>query len=272
MDQLTRPILLLTDFGLRDHYSGQVKSVLHALAPGSTVIDITHGVRKYDVAEGAWMLETALAAAPPDAVILAVVDPGVGSARKAICVEPGGRSFIGPDNGLLSCAFDDEQRRSGVLAGEHSGVAVYELSNRRFQRPEVSHTFHGRDIFAPAAAARATGAPAAELGPVLDTAVMLPLFEGAAAADGSITGEVIHVDSYGNLVTTIRETQLPADYVVEVGDATIEGRSRFFSDAARGDLLTHVDSSGFMAIAANLGNASDELGVARGAPVTVRSR
>jgi S-adenosyl-L-methionine hydrolase (adenosine-forming) len=273
LDELTRPILLLTDFGLHDHYAGQVKSVLHSLAPKSDIIDITHGVDKYAVSEGAWMIETALTVAPPDAVFMAVVDPGVGSARRAICIESGGRSFIGPDNGLLSCAFQEDERRAGTLShGQRGLVTVYDLSNREFYRTEVSHTFHGRDIFAPAAAARATGVPATELGAVMETAVILPPFEGTLGDEGTIVGEVIHVDGYGNLVTTVLELQLPRDYVVEVGDSNVTGGSRTFTDVAEGAVLAHIESSGFLAIAANLGNAAAELGVGRGARITVRPR
>jgi S-adenosylmethionine hydrolase len=266
VDQLTRPILLLTDFGLRDHYAGQVKAVLADLAPASAVIDISHGVAKYAIDEGAWMLETALAAAPADAVVMAVVDPGVGSMRKAICVEAGDRSFIGPDNGLLSCAFSEAER----TAGARIDTTVYELSNPEFQRGHVSYTFHGRDIFAPAAAARARGVEAEKLGPKLDAAVLLSPFAGVVRDDGTIAGEVVHVDSYGNLVTTIREVQLPAEYVVQVAGTAVKGGNKTFSDVGPGELLTHIDSSGFLAIAANLGSAVSKLRAKRGTAVEVR--
>jgi len=198
MDQLARPILLLTDLGLVNHYVGQVKRVLQSLVPRSAIIDISHGIDKYAVNEGAWVLEPALAAAPRDAVIMAVVGPGVGSNRKGIVVESGDRSFVGPDNGLLAAAFTEEERRNETL----SASRVRELTNHEFHRAAVSSTFQRRDIFAPATAALARGVPASKLGPLLGGATVLHPFAGCTGADGLLTGEVVHVDSYGNLGNT----------------------------------------------------------------------
>ena len=275
MESLTpRPIVLLTDFGTRDNYVGQVKGVLAGLVPGAALIDLTHEVSPFDVAEGAWLLETALPALPPDAVVFAVVDPGVGSERLPLALVAGDRSFVGPDNGLLSGALADAARphepAQVALAG--TGAEAYAIDAAVARPSGLSATFHGRDLFAPAAAALAAGRNPAELGPPLDSVRALPPFRGVVSPAGAIQGEVIHVDRYGNLVTTIRAEQLPDAVTVRVGVQTIEGPARTFSDVPPGAPLCHVDSSGYLAIAVNQGDAGATPGAGRGVLVTVTAR
>lgn len=264
MDKVVRPIFLLTDFGTRDHYVGQLRGVLATLAPGAPIHDLTHEVEPFAVDEGAWLLETSLPSLPADAVILTVVDPGVGSQRRALAVQSGQRTFVGPDNGLLSPAFASAERR----AGARSMTAVHEIAPGA---GHVSPTFHGRDLFGPAAARLASCSTVADLGPQVVPEFLLPPFEGVPVPGGH-SGSVIHIDRYGNLVTTITAGQAGDAYLLSIGDVAIEGPSRTFSDAAPGDLLTHIDSSGFVAIAQNLGNAARSLGIARRAPVKVAAR
>ena len=273
------PIVLLTDFGTRDTYVGQVKAVLAARAPGAPLIDLTHEVSPYAIDEGAWLLETALPFLPAPAVVLAVVDPGVGSERLPIAVRPpvpgdpsAARYFVGPDNGLLSAAVPPEARPS------HPGpcTAPDGLDVRAIESPEarlttVSATFHGRDLFAPAAARIAVTGGHESLGPARETLNLLPPFTGCIEGD-TVRGTVIHIDRYGNLVTTIRRGQLPDRFKLDINEHCIERVVRTFSDAPPGALACHVDSSGFLAIAEREGNAAERLGAVRGDAVVLSPR
>ena len=277
VDHLTAPIFLLTDFGLRDSYVGQVKAVISALAPASPLIDITHEIEPYAIDEAAWTLEACLPALPVPATVLAVVDPGVGTARRAVAVHSAGRWFIGPDNGVLSAAV--AVRPPGdCLAGPHgvdisdSGVDVCELGSPGFHRHPVSATFHGRDVFAPAAARLAAGLDSRQLGPPCSSLTLLPRFGGVPDGPGCLRGYVVHVDRYGNVVTSIRAEQLFTAFVIEVGGTPVDVRGRTFADGPADRPFCHVDSSGFVVIALREGHAAAALGAQRRDPVTVRAR
>ncbi|MGE5596364.1 MAG: S-adenosyl-l-methionine hydroxide adenosyltransferase family protein [Hyphomicrobiales bacterium] len=269
-----RPIVLLTDFGTRDQYVGQVKAVLAGIAPEAPLIDLFHDVEPFAIDEAAWVLETTLPVLPEGAVILGVVDPGVGTARRPIVLHAGGRFFVGPDNGLFSpvlpCAAREELTEPArVRLDPACTIEIRELCDPQFRRPAVSDTFHGRDIFAPAAAHLANGADYRRLGPPVEDPIALPAFSGRPAGSGALEGYVVHVDHYGNLVTTIRASQLFPSFALEVGGTLIDRRVRTFGDALPGSLFCHADSSGFVAIAVNRGSAAATLGVGRGARVRV---
>lgn len=271
------PIFLLTDFGARDTYVGQVKAVLSARAPGASLIDLTHEVSPYAIDEGAWLLETALPFLPAPSVVLAVVDPGVGSERLPLAVrapasaDPAAvRYFVGPDNGLLSPAAPSPSRpsRPGPCPAPQ-GLDVRAIENPAARLETVSATFHGRDLFAPAAAHLAAGGDHESLGPPRDALTLLPPFRGIAEGD-AIRGAVVHVDRYGNLVTTIRKEQLPEAFVLDINGYRVARTVRTFSDSPPGELACHLDSSGFLAIAEREGNAARRTGAARGDAVVLR--
>ena len=273
------PIVLLTDFGTHDTYVGQVKAVLTARAPGAPLVDLTHEVLPYAVDEGAWLLETALPFLPSPAVVLAVVDPGVGSERLPIAVRASAaghpaaaRYFVGPDNGLLSAAAPPDVRPSAPgPCPTPPGLDVRAIENPEARLATVSATFHGRDLFAPAAAHIAVSGHHETLGPTRDELTLLPPFAGLA--DGAtIRGAVVHVDRYGNLVTTIRKEQLPQGFTLDINGYRIEHMVRTFSDATPGALACHIDSSGFLAIAEREGNAAARTGAARGDAVVLTPR
>lgn len=263
MAALTRPIFLLSDFGTRDTYAGQLRAVIATIAPGAPVFDLTHGVEPFAIDEGAWLLETALPALPANAVVLAVVDPGVGGERRAICVTMGGLAFVGPDNGLLSAALRDR---------ESERAAIHELTAPQYQRQPVSPTFHGRDIFAPAAAHLANGLAPALLGAPVASALTLPSFEATTGSHGELHARVIHIDRFGNLITTVRAPQLFPSFALTVGETTVLWRVDTYVSAVGDAPFCHVDSSGFIAIACNGASAAERLGVRRGDPVLVRRR
>ena len=273
------PIFLLTDFGTRDAYVGQVKAVLATRAPGALLLDLTHEVSPYAIDEGAWLLETSLPFLPAPAVVLAVVDPGVGSARLPIAVRvpvPGdpaaARYLVGPDNGLLSAAVPPEHRPSAPgPCPVPAGLDVRAIESPDARLDAVSDTFHGRDLFAPAAAHIAATGDHRSLGPARETLTLMPPFSAQPEGDG-LRGTVVHVDRYGNLVTTIRKEQLPPSYSLDINGHRVERTVRTFSDAPPGALACHVDSSGFLAIAEREGNAAARTGAARGDAVLLTPR
>jgi S-adenosylmethionine hydrolase len=184
-------ITLTTDFGTRDGYVGAMKGVILGVAPTASVVDISHEISPQDVAEGAFVLASACPCFPPATIHVAVVDPGVGTERRGVLIETERYVLIGPDNGLFS----------GVLAVDPLVRAV-SLENPSLMRPDVSATFHGRDVFAPAAAHIARGVPVAEFGPEVASPVELNLWR-AESTSGCVTGRVVHIDGFGNCVTNI---------------------------------------------------------------------
>jgi S-adenosylmethionine hydrolase len=251
-------VTFTTDFGSRDGYAGAMKGVVLALAPTATLVDITHGVPAQDVTAGAIALAQAAPLFPPGTIHVAVVDPGVGGARADLLVEAGGSFFVGPDNGVLSLA----------ARGERS---IRRIDTPAFRREPVSPTFHGRDVFAPTAGRLAAGAPAADVGPVLDAMVELgppPIARHAGRAEGT----VIHIDAFGNLITSLAAESLPADAAIEIDG--VEGTfhptfGRTFSDVESGALVAYVGSGGQLEIARRNGSAATYVGAERGTVVRV---
>ncbi|MGN6362688.1 MAG: SAM hydrolase/SAM-dependent halogenase family protein [Thermomicrobiales bacterium] len=194
-----RVITLTTDFGLSDHYVGTMKGVLLSRCPEAQIVDISHEIRPFSIISGAYAIDQALSYFPPGSIHVVVIDPGVGTPRKPLLVEAAGQYFIAPDNGVLSFVLHRDPR-----------AIVWEISNRDVMMASPSATFHGRDIFAPAAAALAGGAAFTVIGPALDRAslVRLPDFwatwETRAALGGVVRGKVVHIDRFGNLITNIR--------------------------------------------------------------------
>jgi len=254
-------VTLLTDFGLADTYVAQVKGVLLSLVPEAMVVDATHAVEPGDVVGGCLALESILPHFPGGTVHLAVVDPGVGTPRLPIAVAAGGRFGVGPDNGLLT----------PLLAS--AGARVHEIRTGRFARATVAPTFHGRDLFAPAAAHLLAGGAIEALGPVVGAPVMLPLAEARPAA-GGVDGEVVHIDRFGNCTTSIRAADLassdPTAVRVTVAGHEITGLARTYGEAADGALVALIGSAGRLEIAVRNGSAAEGLSVGRTTPVAVR--
>src|SRR4029079_14508596 len=202
-------VTLTTDFGAGDGYAGAMKGVVLSIAPSAQLVDSTHGVPPMDVAAGAVALAQAAALFPPGTIHIAVVDPGVGGTRADILIESGGSLFVGPDNGVLSLAAAAPRPGSRVptavvrlALGAGAPRRVYRIESSMFRRDPVSPTFHGLDVFAPTAGRLAAGATAADAGPSIDAIVELgapPLHKQG----GVVEGQVIHVDSFGNLITSL---------------------------------------------------------------------
>ncbi len=251
-------IALTTDFGLVDPWVGIMKGVIATRAPGVPVIDVSHGIPPQDVLAGALVLRHAAPWFPPRTIHVAVVDPGVGGDRRALCVETERALFVGPDNGLLSLA-----------APEPAVRRIVELADERFFLEPRSSTFHGRDVFAPVAAALAAGIDPGALGPERSDLEHLVLPEPRRLGQ-AVSGEVIYVDRFGNLTTNLPPDALPRHVVwVRVGDARIAGVSPSYAAAAKGALVAVVNSWGLLEIALRDGSAGAHLGLGVGARVTV---
>jgi S-adenosyl-L-methionine hydrolase (adenosine-forming) len=276
---LSRPplITLTTDFGLADHFVGVMRGVIAGIAPAARVVDLTHTLPAQDVAAGAFSLATAYAYFPPGTIHLAIVDPGVGSARRAVAVAAGGYYWVAPDNGLLGYALAalaaggqlQGQWRDGCWQLGDDARAVV-LTEPRYWLPVVSRTFHGRDVFAPVAAHLAQGVALDALGTTITSVSALAMPGPEPLADGW-QGIVLHVDRFGNLVTNLPAALLGTrDWGVEIAGQHVAGLSPSY--AAMPPLGAIIGSAGYLEIAAPNGSAAALLGVGVGARVTVRTR
>jgi S-adenosylmethionine hydrolase len=267
-------ITLTTDFGLSDAYVGAMKGVIATMCPAARVVDLTHDVEPQNVLTGAFLLETAWRYFPAGTVHVAVVDPGVGTARRRLAISADGHNFVGPDNGVLSAALADETRGTRAPGEVYerrtvrlpNSVTAVSIDNEVLMRPSLSATFEGRDVFAPAAAYLAGGGAIGELGPVVDAVEALPAFRAVATLAG-IEGRILHVDRFGNLITDIRAADLPDAPVFRAGGRTIEGISHTYESS--NGIAAIVGSSGFVELAQSRGQASQVLGLGQGDRVRV---
>ena len=264
---MTRPtIALLTDFGLEDNYVGIMKCVMADICPDATMIDLCHKVAPQNVLSGAFLLSGAAKFLPDGAVVLGVVDPGVGSGRRSIALDFGRFKCVGPDNGL----FD-------MLRKHYSLESAYELTNEDLHLDRISATFHGRDIFAPVAAHLAAGHSVSEVGDELelDDLVRLPP-STPFIRDRRIEAHVIHVDRYGNLITNLSEGEYRDWLGDEDDEASIQLQDhklsfhRTFSEVPRGQSLAYFGSAGQLEIAVREGSAAHHFRSSQGDTVTVR--
>jgi S-adenosylmethionine hydrolase len=255
-------VTLTTDFGLRDAYVAEMKGVMLGIARAAQeslqLIDVTHDVERHDITEGALAVEAAAPFFPAGTVHLAVVDPGVGTARRGLAIAADGHLLVGPDNGVFSPFLDGD------------GWRAFELTEPDYRLPIMSRTFHGRDLFAPAAAHLALGVDPARLGPAVRDPVRLAWPEVRAVA-GAVAGAVVHTDRFGNLITSIhaRSVQpLDADVVIRVGgrDVPLVGT---YADLPPGRAGALVGSGGRLEIAVREGSAAAALRARRGTPVVV---
>jgi S-adenosylmethionine hydrolase len=252
-------IAFLTDFGLQDDFVGTCHGVIARIAPDARVIDVTHGIAPQAVLQGAIVLRNT-APFMPVGVYLAVVDPDVGGSRRCVAVQTSdGRTLVGPDNGLL------------MLAADELGIAsAHELTEERYRLPDVSRTFHARDIFAPAAAHLAAGVDISELGPALDASSLIRVvIPDPEIGRSQLSATVVGVDRFGNVATNLREEHVAA-LGISAGDR-VEIRLTFdryyaivagtFADAPPGELILYEDSYGLVTVAISRGNAARLTGV-----------
>jgi S-adenosylmethionine hydrolase len=258
-----RLLTLTTDFGLDDAYVAAMKGVMLSIDPTLHFIDVTHGVAPQDVMEAAFVLREAAPYFPPETVHLAVIDPGVGTERQALAARIGEQFFVGPDNGLFSLLLDGAEPE-----------AVVSLDRPAFWRtPEPSATFHGRDIFAPAAAHLAAGRPLSDLGSPVDAIQRLHWVQ-PLADDQGIRGWVVHVDHFGNAITNVPASLLEAHRAGRgvkcyAGSTALDAVHRTYADVEAGEPLALVGSSGFLEVGVNGGDAAQLLSIRKGSVVHV---
>jgi S-adenosylmethionine hydrolase len=255
-------ITLTTDFGIADHFVGTMKGVIYSIAPRVRIVDISHQITPFAVAEAALMIAQSWPYFPKGSIHVAVVDPGVGSTRRPILVEAGGHYFVGPDNGLFSLIF------------EAAKFKAREISNPALRLPEVSRTFHGRDIFAPAAAHLANKVPPARFGKPVTDPLHAPGFQPTRLRDSIWRGVVLRTDRFGNMVTNFHIHQFPdiktEPMELRIGEARIHRLALNYSDVEAGQVFAIVGSSGFIEISANQASAAEKLRCGAGAPVELQ--
>jgi S-adenosyl-L-methionine hydrolase (adenosine-forming) len=257
-------VSFISDFGHSDWFVGVVHGVLLEICPRARIVDLTHDIPPGLIERASFVIEAACPDLPPGTVNLAVVDPGVGTGRRALAVRARGQRFVGPDNGILDWALSDPD------------AEVRSLTEERWFRHPVSRTFHGRDVFAPVAAHLAGGAPLDAFGPRIADAVRLPR-PAAAPVDGNLMGRVMFVDRFGNALTNLTAASLAAAFPgvpeerleVRIGMRTLNGLARSYGDAPIGTLVAIIGSSGRLEIAQVGGDAATRFGLGEGDPIIV---
>ncbi|MFQ5933951.1 MAG: S-adenosyl-l-methionine hydroxide adenosyltransferase family protein [Dehalococcoidia bacterium] len=270
-------ITFTTDFGLRDAYVAAMKGVVLGINPEATLVDISHSVAPQNVREGAFVLGMAYRYFPQGTIHVAVVDPGVGTSRRGLILKGAGHYFVAPDNGVLSHVLTDaleEGPSASKPAAEAQdlppGFEAVVLTERRYWRPDVSDTFHGRDIFAPVAAHLSLGVPLKRFGEPLSSVLAFPRPTPTVGEDGSVRGEIMHIDGFGNLITNIRRGNLPeGDVEISMTGHSVRGISRSYQEGK--GLLAIFGSGGYLEISESNGSAASITGAGVGASVVVRS-
>jgi len=252
-------ITLTTDFGLSDHYVGVMKGVIVSICPRARIVDISHGVGAFEIAEAAFTITQAYRHFPRGTVHVVVVDPGVGTSRRPILAQAAGQSFIAPDNGVLSMIYEREKHN------------VRAISNARYFLPAVSQTFHGRDIFAPAAAHLAGGTAPARFGKPIADYLRLNFDKPARTGRRIWTGAVLKVDRFGNLVTNFALEDFPdldkREFEMAAGPQRIGVLARHYAERGPGEAFLIVGSAGYYEISVGQASAAKLLGCAAGAPL-----
>lgn len=252
-------IALLTDFGTRDYFVAAMKGAILSINPQATIVDLTHEILPQDVSSASFTLRACYKDFPPKTIFVTVVDPGVGSSRRAILVEIGEYFFVAPDNGLLSFIFEEEKE-----------VRVFELTNKKFFNQNISRTFHGRDVFAPVAAHLSKSTEAEKFGREITDFVRFKIDKPRKISQNETEAKIIHTDNFGNLITNLTKNDLPEQFVLEINQIIIEKYLEFFAQAAKGELFMILGSAGFLEIAAFKNSAKKILNVKTGERVLLK--
>ena len=267
MSDPPRIITLTTDFGTSDAYVGVMKGVILGINPKVQIVDITHAVPPQDIHEAAFLIRSTYRYFPKGTIHIIVVDPGVGSDRQAIVCQTDRAFFVCPDNGILSYLLQE------IEDSDEQPEYVVSIQNRAYCLPEVSQTFHGRDIFAPVAAHLSLGVPLDDIGPSVRDLVQLPIPD-LKVSDRKLTGQIIKIDSFGNAITNIPADALPASgsaYEIRTGRTRLTRINRAYAESEVGAPLAIVGSFGLLEIAVNGGSAEAALGLKWGDAVVIRT-
>ena len=277
---MNRPIITFTtDFGTRDAYVAAMKGVILSVCPNATLVDVSHEIERHNIAEAAYTLASASMYFPDYSIHVAVVDPGVGSSRRPVALQTPRGVYVCPDNGALTHVLNEsgaripeaETRKASAMVQIPDDCRAYELDKPEFWLPNITRTFHGRDVFAPVAANIANGVPISKLGSRVETLARLPIASHSYSDGGAATGSVIHIDTYGNLVTNIPASAVPEDSEVRVAGRSIAGLSESYSESV-GELLAIIGSRSTLEIAFGEGDARRVLEASVGDQVVVQRR
>jgi len=270
-------ITLTTDFGLAEGYVAAMKGVILGINPEAKLVDICHNIKPQNISQAAFVLGTAFEFFPKKTIHLVVVDPGVGTERRAIILRSPLACFVAPDNGVLSYVIRKSLTKPVIDRGQRQqielgpGLEAVAITNPKFWRTPVSNTFHGRDIFAPVAALLSLGFPPVEFGEPVTSVEMLPLPQPLKRPDGVLVGHIIHIDSFGNLITDIKSDDLPPpsqSVTIEVGDQLISGLSRTYAEGS--GLLALIGSNDYLELSLKGGDAGSLLAARVGDEVRIR--
>lgn len=259
-------VTLMTDFGIKDGNVGVMKGVIWGIAPEVKIADLSHIISPQNVSEAALVLGRSAPYFPQGTVHIVVVDPGVGTERRPIAAELGPQRFVGPDNGVITLLYHYAEEKRWPIKIVHT-------DNRKYWLPEVSDVFHGRDIFSPVGAWLASGISLEKLGTLIGDPVLLEI-PSPIWQDGVLSGEVMHIDHFGNIGTNIRRSDLANRGPVSISLAGVEikGVMRTFGERDLGELIALYGSTGYLIASVVNGNAAARLGVKVGDPVTVISQ
>jgi len=254
-------ITLTTDFGLKDPYVAEMKAVILSISPNATIVDVAHEIEKFNIRMGAYVLASASPYFPKGTIHVAVVDPGVGTKRRSVLIQTKQCFYVGPDNGVLA------------LAAKNQGIRhVYKIANPKLMLPKVSNTFHGRDVFAPAAAHLANGTPPMEFGPEIDS-IVIPRFAKIIKGKGMLVGEVLHVNGFGNIITNLGEKELELMDVKDAVDLKLKDvrlklpLCKAYAEVETQKPLATIGSHSFLEISINQGNAAQTFKIKSGEKV-----
>ena len=271
-------ITLTTDFGFTDAYVAAMKGVILGINPEARIVDICHSIRPQAISQAAFVLSTVYEYFPQRTIHVVVVDPGVGTERRAIILRTPSADFIAPDNGVLSYVIQEgtsplqatpEERPQQIELGP--GLEAVAITRPQFWRSPVSPTFHGRDIFAPIAAHLSLGTPPMDFGEAITSLTVLPLLQPYQTSDGVLVGHILHIDNFGNLITNIKGDDLAEAnqaITIEIGKQSLSGLSRTYAEGK--GLLALIGSSGHLEVSLKEGDASAFLGVDVGNEVKIR--
>lgn len=256
---MARIITLTTDFGLGDHFAGVMKGVILGICPRARIVDLCHEVTPFEITEAAFVLAQSYRYFPAGTIHVAVVDPGVGTARRPILVQAAGQYFLGPDNGVFAMIYGAEKHK------------VRAITNAGYMLPAPGNTFHGRDVFAPAAAHLASGVTPARFGKIIEDYLKQDFYRPLRTGKRFWTGAVLKTDRFGNLITnySIDEFQsvLTRPFEIAAGATRIRRLAATYAEMAPGEVFVIVGSSGYLELAANRSSAARILGLATGAPL-----
>lgn len=273
MSESSSIITLTTDFGVRDTYVGIMKGVILGINPNVQVVDLTHAIPPQDIYETAFSIYAAHSYFPKGTIHVIVVDPGVGSDRRAIVCQTDNAFFVCPDNGVLSYLLQSTENE------EAQSINAVEIQNKAYYLPEVSNTFHGRDIFVPIAAHLSLGVPLEDIGPPVQTLVQLPI-QAPELSDNTLTGQIVKIDRFGNGITNISESAIAglesastggiSAYEIKIGSVRLNRFNHAYAESEVGKSLAIIGSSGLLEIAVNGGSAEKQLGLKRGDVIVIR--